>query len=138
MAVPAARTLTGPTRPVDPILGLAGQLAPPARSPLGLAAVRSTQSVVVASHGRFLRAPEPALTARQEEVLRLLAEGLTVHAIGSLLGISQSTLDKHVRDLYGRLATQDRASTIRPAGLRGLLDGLVGEDWQDLLIVAPA
>ena len=55
-------------------------------------------------------------------------------AIGSRLGISQSTVDKHVRDLYRRLGTQDRASTIRTAQVRGLLDGLVGEDWQDLLI----
>ena len=90
--------------------------------------------MLVASHGRFLRPPEPALTTRQQEVLRLLAEGRTVRAVGSRLGISESTVDKHVRDLYRRLGTQDRASTIRTAELRGLLDGLVGEAWQDLLI----
>lgn len=100
-----------------------------------LAAVRATQAVAVASHGRFLRPPDPALTTRQSDVLRLLAEGRTVRAIGSRLGISQSTVDKHVRDLYRRLGTQDRASTVRTAEVRGLLDGLVGEDWQDLLIV---
>ena len=74
-----------------------------------VAAVRAAQAVVVASHGRFLRPPEPALTTRQTDVLRLLAEGRTVRAIGSRLGISQSTVDKHVRDLYRRLGTQDRA-----------------------------
>jgi DNA-binding CsgD family transcriptional regulator len=100
-----------------------------------LAAVRTTQTVVVASHGRFLRPPEPALTARQASVLRLLAQGRTVRAIGSRLGISQSTVDKHVRDLYRRLGTQDRASTVRTAEVCGLLDGIAGEDWQDLLIV---
>jgi DNA-binding CsgD family transcriptional regulator len=100
-----------------------------------LARARAAQSVLVASHGRFLRPPEPALTARQQDVLRLLAEGRTVRAIGSRLGISQSTVDKHVRDLYRRLGTQDRASTIKTAEMRGLLDGLVGEAWQDLLIV---
>ena len=100
-----------------------------------ISAVRAAQTVVVASHGRFLRPPEPALTARQASVLRLLAEGRTVRAIGSRLGISQSTVDKHVRDLYRRLGTQDRASTVRTAEVRGLLDGLAGEDWQDLLIV---
>jgi len=96
--------------------------------------VRAVQAVLVASHGRFLRPPDPALTARQHSVLQLLAEGRTVKAIGSRLGISQSTVDKHVRDLYRRLGTQDRASTIRSAQVRGLLDGLAGEDWQDLLI----
>lgn len=103
-----------------------------------LAAARAAQSVLVASHGRFLRPPEPALTTRQHAVLRLLAEGRTVRAIGSRLGISESTVDKHVRDLYRRLGTQDRASTVRTAELRGLLDGLVGEEWQDLLIVEEA
>jgi DNA-binding CsgD family transcriptional regulator len=96
---------------------------------------RRAQPVLIASHGRFLRPPEPALTPRQHAVLRLLAEGRTVRAIGSRLGISQSTVDKHVRDLYRRLGTQDRASTIRAAQVRGLLDGLIGEEWQDLLIV---
>lgn len=100
-----------------------------------IAGVRAAQSVVVASHGRFLRPPEPALTARQVDVLRLLAEGRTVRAIASRLGISQSTVDKHVRDLYRRLGTQDRASTIRTAEVRGLLDGLAAEDWQDLLVI---
>ena len=99
-----------------------------------VAAARALQPVVVATHGRFLRPPDPALTARQVEVLHLLAEGRTVRAVGSRLGISQSTVDKHVRDLYRRLGTQDRASTVRAAGARGLLDGLVGERWQDLLV----
>ncbi len=100
-----------------------------------LAEARAVQTAAVASHGRFLRPPDPALTARQHDVLRLLAEGRTARAIGSRLGISQSTVDKHVRDLYRRLGTQDRGSTIRTAQVRGLLDGLVGEAWQDLLIV---
>nr|WP_269778734.1 LuxR C-terminal-related transcriptional regulator [Microlunatus antarcticus] len=78
------------------------------------------------------------MTARQTEVLHLLAEGRTVRAVGSRLGISQSTVDKHVRDLYRRLGTQDRASTVRAAGARGLLDGLVGERWQDLLVPGEA
>lgn len=100
-----------------------------------IALVRTVQPVVVAAHGRFLRPPDPALTARQSAVLHLLAEGLTARAMGSRLAISPSTVDKHVRDLYRRLGTQDRASTVRAAQVRGLLDGLVGEHWQDLLIV---
>ena len=50
------------------------------------------------------------------------------------MGGDPSTVDKHVRDLYQRLGTQDRASTIRAAQLRGLPDGLVGEHRQDLLV----
>lgn len=128
LVVPVART--GAT--------IAAYFAPRHERPFDdgeISRARAVQSAVVASHGRFLRPPEPALTARQQDVLRLLAEGRTVRAIGSRLGISQSTVDKHVRDLYRRLSTQDRASTVRAAQVRGLLDGLAGEDWQDLLIV---
>jgi DNA-binding CsgD family transcriptional regulator len=91
------------------------------------------QAVLVASHGRFLGAGEPvALTPRQDEILRLMQEGLTAGAIASRLRISESTVGKHLRDLYARLDTHDRVSTVRAAQLRGLLDGVSGEAWQDV------
>lgn len=91
------------------------------------------QAVVVASHGRFLGAGETvALTPRQDEILRLMQEGLTAGAIASRLRISESTVGKHLRDLYARLDTHDRVSTVREAQLRGLLDGVSGEAWQDV------
>lgn len=37
------------------------------------------------------------LTARQKEVLRLVAAGLTVHQIAEKLGLSSATVDKHLR-----------------------------------------
>jgi DNA-binding CsgD family transcriptional regulator len=92
------------------------------------------QAVVVASHGRFLRGGETSvvLTPRQAEILRLMQEGLTAGAIASRLGISESTVGKHLRDLYARLDTHDRVSTVREARRRGLLDGVGGEAWQDV------
>lgn len=91
------------------------------------------QAVLVASHGRFLGGDESvALTPRQSEILRLMQEGLTAGAIASRLRISESTVGKHLRDLYARLDTHDRVSTVREAQLRGLLDGVSGEAWQDV------
>lgn len=91
------------------------------------------QAVLVASHGRFLGAGEAvALTPRQAEILHLMQEGLTAGAIASRLRISESTVGKHLRDLYARLDTHDRVSTVREAQLRGLLDGVSGEAWQDV------
>lgn len=101
-----------------------------------LRALARLQPGVVASHGRFLRGPDPAvrLTGRQQQILQLMQGGLTARAIASRLGISESTVGKHLRDLYTRLDAHDRVSAIREAGARGLLDGVGGEAWQDVLI----
>ncbi len=94
------------------------------------------QPGVVASHGRFLHAPDPSvhLTRRQEQILQLMQGGLTAGSIASRLGISESTVGKHLRDLYNRLDAHDRVSAIREARARGLLDGVGGEHWQDVLM----
>jgi DNA-binding CsgD family transcriptional regulator len=96
--------------------------------------VTALQAVVVASHGRFFRGSSESavLTPRQHEILHLMRGGLTTGAIASRLGISESTVGKHLRDLYARLDTHDRVSTIREAEVRGLLDGVAGEPWQDV------
>jgi DNA-binding CsgD family transcriptional regulator len=101
-----------------------------------LARLARLQPAVVASHGRFLHAPDPTvrLTSRQQQILRLMQGGLTAGAIASRLGISESTVGKHLRDLYTRLDAHDRVSAIREARARGLLDGVGGEDWQDVLM----
>lgn len=94
------------------------------------------QPGVVASHGRFLRGPDPTvrLTGRQQQILELMQGGLTARAIASRLGISESTVGKHLRDLYARLDAHDRVSAVREASARGLLDGVIREDWQDVLV----
>ena len=94
------------------------------------------QAAVVASHGRFLHGPDPTvrLTSRQHQILQLMEGGLTAGAIASRLGISESTVGKHLRDLYARLDAHDRVSAIREARAHGLLDGVGGEAWQDVLM----
>jgi DNA-binding NarL/FixJ family response regulator len=96
--------------------------------------VTALQSAVVASHGRFFRGSSESavLTPRQHEILHLMRRGMTTGAIASRLQISESTVGKHLRDLYSRLDTHDRVSTVREAEVRGLLDGVAGEPWQDV------
>ena len=50
----------------------------------------------------------PALTARQNEVIALIARGLTNDQIAGRLGISPRTVRKHVEDLFERTGARSR------------------------------
>ena len=67
-----------------------------------------------------LTLPEP-LTRREQEVLFLLAEGLTNRAIGSRLGISANTAKFHVQALHAKLGVSSRTEAVVQATRRGLL-----------------
>lgn len=55
------------------------------------------------------------LTAREVEVLRLLAQGLTYAQIADQLVISQRTVNGHVTSIYGKLGVTSRALATRYA-----------------------
>jgi DNA-binding NarL/FixJ family response regulator len=59
------------------------------------------------------RAPEPAaapspLTAREEEVLRMVGDGLPNKSIARRLGISERTVKAHLTNIFQRLGVTDR------------------------------
>ncbi|MEU4490107.1 LuxR C-terminal-related transcriptional regulator [Streptomyces purpurascens] len=54
-------------------------------------------------------------------VLALLNEGLTAHAIGSRLHISERTVIKHKENLYRKLRVHDRVTALNKARTLGLL-----------------
>lgn len=58
------------------------------------------------SPGTRLRHEPPDLTKRQQEVLTLLAAGLTTAEIGARLGISKRTARAHIDVLKHKLAVQ--------------------------------
>jgi DNA-binding NarL/FixJ family response regulator len=70
--------------------------------------------------GEDLVAPE-ALTARESDVLELLAEGLSNRRVAERLGISEHTVKFHVASIYGKLGASSRAELIRRAARRGLI-----------------
>jgi DNA-binding NarL/FixJ family response regulator len=86
-------------------------------------------SPVISSHliSNFAQRPdlnEPTpvpLTARQREVLKLIAEGLTTKAIARRLNISVKTADTHRTQLMERLDLHDIASLVRYAIRVGLV-----------------
>ena len=61
------------------------------------------------------------LTAREVEVLELLAEGLPNKAIAERLGISDQTVKFHVASITGKLGVANRTGAVRAAVRRGLL-----------------
>jgi DNA-binding NarL/FixJ family response regulator len=54
-----------------------------------------------------------ALTAREREVLRLVAAGLTNAAIATQLAISPTTVNAHVRAIYDKLGVHSRSAATR-------------------------
>jgi DNA-binding NarL/FixJ family response regulator/signal transduction histidine kinase len=62
-----------------------------------------------------------ALTAREREVLGLVAEGLRNKEIAARLGASEKTVQFHIANLFGKLGAQSRTEAVRLARERGLL-----------------
>ncbi len=61
------------------------------------------------------------LTPRENEVLQLLAEGLTNRAIAQRLEISEHTVKFHVNAILGKLAAQSRTDAVMRATRLGLI-----------------
>ncbi len=55
------------------------------------------------------------LTAREVEVLRLVAQGLTNAQIAEQLVIRPFTVNNHVRSIFGKLGVTNRAAATRYA-----------------------
>jgi DNA-binding CsgD family transcriptional regulator len=62
------------------------------------------------------------LTAREAEVLRLLAAGRTSKEIGEQLVISLSTVERHITNLYGKINARSRADATAFAFRHGLTE----------------
>ena len=68
-----------------------------------------------------LREKHSPLTAREREVLGLLAEGLTYEAIGERLGIAKRTARAHVVAIQEKLDAANNAQAVARGYERGLL-----------------
>jgi DNA-binding NarL/FixJ family response regulator len=71
---------------------------------------------------RQVRKPAPpALSAREAEVLRLVARGLTNADIGKQLFISEATVKTHLLRAFNKLDVADRTAAVTTAMEHGLL-----------------
>jgi DNA-binding NarL/FixJ family response regulator len=79
-------------------------------------------AIVIADRGaRNAGFGAEALTAREVQVLELLAEGLPNKAIAARLGISDQTVKFHVAAISGKLGAANRTDAVRRAVRRGLI-----------------
>ena len=65
--------------------------------------------------------PADPLTAREREVLQLVAEGNTTKEVARLLGISAKTVESHRTRIMKKLDTPNTAGVVRYAIRRGLI-----------------
>jgi len=97
-----------------------------------LGATRRAQVLRRAMRGRGFRVPagprsatranRAGLTARQMDVLRLVAEGCTNQEIGDRLQLAAKTVDHHVSAILEKLAAPTRRAAASTARRLGLLD----------------
>ena len=66
--------------------------------------------------------PAADLTAREQDVLRLLAQGRTNRQIGAALAISHRTVNFHLDNLYSKLGVNSRTEAVLEALRRGWID----------------
>ena len=67
------------------------------------------------------RVQEHQLTEREEQILKLLAEGKSNRGIGQVLHITESTVKSHLKSLFVKLDATSRAEAIALAARRGLV-----------------
>ncbi len=87
-------------------------------------AARLLQRLAAEAQAHLPVSPRHDLTAREVEVLRLVARGMTNREIGERLVVSPATVKVHVERLIGKLGVSDRTQ----AAVRAVEMGLTGPD----------
>jgi DNA-binding CsgD family transcriptional regulator len=90
----------------------------------------------VVNEGRALAAARPTpppgsagwrtrLSAREQDVLRLLAGGYTSREIAAALVLSSHTVERHIANVYAKIGAHRRADAVAYALQHGLVEGFV-------------
>lgn len=102
--------------------GAKGVLQPTATEQQIAAALQAAAAgLIVLSPEERALAPTSALTARETEVLRMIAEGLANKEIAYRLGISEHTVKFHVSAVLGKLGVATRAEAVGAGVRQGLI-----------------
>lgn len=63
----------------------------------------------------------PELTARESDTLRLIARGYSYKEVADMLGVSVSTIQTHIKNMYRKLSVNSRSEAVFEAQAMGLL-----------------
>lgn len=110
--------------------GAAGYLLKTAPGDALLAAIRSASGGEVVLDAGLAPVPGSevagggvgALTSREREVVRLVAQGLTNKDIARELGISPRTVEGHLNHVFEKVEASSRSALVRLAMVHGLVD----------------
>ncbi len=88
--------------------------------------LREFQHVSTSNHTAVAKPPEEEplekLTDREEEILKLLAAGLSNKEIAQQLSLSEGTVKNHISAILAKLHANDRTQAVLTALKRGLVD----------------
>lgn len=68
-----------------------------------------------------IRNPEPALSAREVQLVELLATGMTNRGMAKALFISEATVKTHLVHIYAKLGVDNRTAAIAAATVRRII-----------------
>jgi two-component system NarL family response regulator len=107
--------------------GAQGYLIKDAPGPEILAAIRAVHAGLPSIPPNLVlaaaeRADQPVLTARETEILKLIARGFSNKRIAGELKVSNSTVKNHIASLMAKLRADDRAHAVTLGLERGLID----------------
>jgi two-component system nitrate/nitrite response regulator NarL len=93
------------------------------RAAAGRVALCEDAQVGIAEEIRIRARDEPPLlSAREREVLTLVADGLTAPGIARRLQLATSTIRTHIDHLYEKVGASERAQLVAKAMRRGLIE----------------
>lgn len=82
----------------------------------------AAQTVVAGEIRLRARDERPQLSPREQQILRLIAEGHTAPRVGAALHISTATVKTHLVNLYEKLGVAERAAAVAEGMRLGLLE----------------
>ncbi|MEG0149548.1 MAG: response regulator transcription factor [Comamonas sp.] len=96
--------------PIDPFIArrILDLLPIPAPAPASTQAAPST--------------PGEALSVREAQILRLVADGLSNREIAEQLFLSRHTVECHIKRIYRKMAVPSRTKAVHEARMRGILE----------------
>ncbi|WP_328431376.1 response regulator transcription factor [Streptomyces sp. NBC_00453] len=81
-----------------------------------------TRLLAAAAGGPLLSQDPGGLTARETDVLRLIAQGQTNREIAHTLFVTEATVKTHINRIFAKTGSRDRAAAVHYAYARGIAE----------------